>query len=55
MLTPSSHFRVRPHRVLTAGAAVLLLGASHELAPAVARWNVAHANRQMALIVLTPR
>lgn len=37
------------------GAAVVVLGASHDLADNVARWNRAHPARRIALVVLTPR
>jgi hypothetical protein len=37
------------------GPAVVLLGSAHDISDNVARWNFAHADRRMALVVLTPR
>lgn len=37
------------------GPAVVVLGAAHDLADNVERWNRAHADRRIALVVLTPR
>jgi hypothetical protein len=37
------------------GAAVVLLGALHDLSNNVERWNEAHPSRRMTLVVVTPR